>query len=466
MLLALLHERKRPFLRRHFCDLAGQRIGAAFVCRTLVGVRRAADIAVDGRFEQRRVADAFDRRLHLRSGECVHPVAGGILRENVLYRCRVRLRVPFSIETVGIVLQTAEDVLEELLAPPGIDRIHDEVARERPVVHIHGAQVGEHGTGPVGVAIQNGLRRLVIYGLQRIRIAAADVMPERHDANQFQDAIEVIRGKLFPGSKEHRGHLSGAEQDQVANAWPGRWPVLPKFVVRIGKGSVQLRSFLERFEQVEDLLCSGDAVANQLEQSLLANPRLLAEKVIAEEFGEAFRSHNGDQGMPAPLQRVQIGLHPDLGEEVVLQQVGNGQLQPTCIQSLEHGVCIQLVLHRDENEEQVSGYRFRQDSGKGFAVLLYVAQRVELLREVPKALPEKRVGSCQAAWIRWASELDQIVLVEGVVGPAQIQPAAFDEGCGVLLSDEAIPKLRGAFPVVLSVDVSIGDPMQLGDDGQ
>ena len=31
-------------------------------------------------------------------------------------------------------------------------------------------------------------------------------------------------------------------------------------------------------------------------------------------------------------------------------------------------------------------------------------------------------------------------------------------------SDESIPKLRRAFPVVLRVDVVIGDPMQLGDD--
>ena len=87
MLLTLLHEIKRPFLRCHLGDVAGQRIPAVFVRRTLVRVRRAPDVAVDGRLEERRVPDPISGGLLLRGRECLDPVARRILREDVPASC-------------------------------------------------------------------------------------------------------------------------------------------------------------------------------------------------------------------------------------------------------------------------------------------------------------------------------------------------------------------------------------------
>ena len=166
MLLSLLHECKRPLLGRHLRDLSGQQVVTALVRRTLFGVRRAADISVDRRLQESRVSDSFDCCLDLRRGEGVRPVSGWVLRTNVLDRRGIRLRILLSLDTVGIVLQTAKDVLEELLASPRIERMDGEAARECPVVDVYGAQVCEDGTGPVGVSGQNRLRGLVIDGFQ------------------------------------------------------------------------------------------------------------------------------------------------------------------------------------------------------------------------------------------------------------------------------------------------------------
>ena len=169
------------------------------------------------------------------------------------------------------------------------------------------------------------------------------------------------------------------------------WLLYPVLVIGVGKCGEQFRTVFQSTQKIEDLLRCADTIAYQLEQSFLANFGLLTEKVIAQEVREAFWSDGGDQCLPAPLQRVQITLHTHLGEEVVLQQVGRRQLQATGVQRLEHGVRIEFVLHRDEDEEQASGCGLGQDSGECFAVLLYVVKFVELRREVPEALPQKRV---------------------------------------------------------------------------
>ena len=69
-----------------------------------------------------------------------------------------------------------------------------------------------------------------------------------------------------------------------------------------------------------------------------------AEQVIAQEIGESLRGHRGDQRLPASLQRIQVSRRRDLGEEVVLQEIGSGQLQTAGIEGLEHGVGIEVVV--------------------------------------------------------------------------------------------------------------------------
>ena len=170
-----------------------------------------------------------------------------------------------------------------------------------------------------------------------------------------------------------------------------RLPPIGKGCIGVGKCGEQFRTVFQSTQKIEDLLRGADTIAYQLEQSFLADSRLLTEKVMAQEVREAFWSDGGDQCLPAPLQRVQITSHTHLGKEVVLQQVGRRQLQAAGVQRLEHGVRIEFVFHCDEDDEQTSGCGLGQDSGERFAVLLYVVKCVELCREVAEALPQKRV---------------------------------------------------------------------------
>ena len=189
------------------------------------------------------------------------------------------------------------------LRPRGLSEWTAKRLANAPSSTYTGRRCAKTARGRLAFPARTAFAASVIDGFQRVRVAAADLIPERHDAGQLQDAIEVIRGEPLPGGEEHRRHLPGAEQDQVANVGSGFGSVLPVFVARIGKRGVELRSFLERVEQIEDLRRCVDAVANQLEQSLLPNPGLLAEKVVAK--GIKYRKHLQrralDRGSPRGL---------------------------------------------------------------------------------------------------------------------------------------------------------------------
>ena len=189
--------------------------------------------------------------------------------------------------------------------------------------------------------------------------------------------------------------------------------------------------------------------------------------MVAKKIGKTLLRRRGDQRLPATLQRVDIRPRAHSREEVVFQQIGRRELQATGVERLEQGVRVELVVHRDENEEQAAGHCFRQDLRDFLAFVLPVSfQLVDLLRKIPVALPQERVRPRQAARIERIPELHQVVLVERVVGFVQVQPAALDERRRVLFADEAVAQLRGALPVPLIVRASIRHAPQLVDDRQ
>ncbi len=64
------------------------------------------------------------------------------------------------------------------------------------------------------------------------------------------------------------------------------------------------------------------------------------------------------------------------------------------------------------------------------------------------------------------SQLDEVVLVERVVGRVEEQPAALDERSRILLADEAIAQLVGPFPVRRWLDTAVGHRPELADHSQ
>ena len=153
-----------------------------------------------------------------------------------------------------------------------------------------------------------------------------------------------------------------------------------------------------------------------------------------------------------------------LGKEVVLEQVGRRELGAPGVQRFEHRVRVELVVHRNEDEKQATSSRLGQDLGQSLAVFPQVLQCVELRREVAEALPQESVRLRQAARIERSPELHEVVLIEGVVSPAQIQAAAFDEGSRILFSNEAIPEFSSTLPIPLCVDILRRHPVQFVDN--
>jgi hypothetical protein len=153
--------------------------------------------------------------------------------------------------------------------------------------------------------------------------------------------------------------------------------------------------------------------------------------------------------------------------EVVLQQIRRRELQPAGVERLEQGVGVQLVIHRDQDEEQAPGDGLRKDLRDLLACVVRPhVQLVDLLREIPVALPQQCVGPRQAARVERPPELHQVVLVERIVDLVQAQPAALHERRRVLLADETVAKLGGALAVPFLVRALVRHAPQLADDGQ
>ena len=135
------------------------------------------------------------------------------------------------------------------------------------------------------------------------------------------------------------------------------------------------------------------------------------------------------------------------------------------VERLEQGVRVELVVHRDEDEQQAAGDGLRQDLRDFLAFVARLhSQLVDLLGEVAEALPQKGVRSRQAAGIERGPQLHQVVLVEGIVDFVQPQPAALHQGRRVLFADEAVPQLLRPFPIPLAVRTRVRHAQKPGDD--
>ena len=63
-------------------------------------------------------------------------------------------------------------------------------------------------------------------------------------------------------------------------------------------------------------------------------------------------------------------------------------LQPAGVEGLEDRVGVELVIHRNKDEEELAGGRFRKDPGQCLAVVLELGHLVKLCSKVPEAVPQ------------------------------------------------------------------------------
>ena len=139
----------------------------------------------------------------------------------------------------------------------------------------------------------------------------------------------------------------------------------------------------------------------------------------------------------------------------ILQQVGSGQFQAARIEGLEHRVSVQLIVDRDENEEQLPGHGLGQHTRSGSAVVAQFYERFQTLSKLDKTLPQEPIRPRQTPGIAWLPVLYQVVLIDRVVGLIEVEPAALGQGSRILLADEAIAKFARSLTVCICLDTLV-----------